>query len=513
MKKALSLLLAIVMVIGMLPMSALAAERKGGKITFETTFTEEMGVGDTFTVTATLSETPGIASFTNSLKWNPDVVEFNGFAKKKNGKPQTEVFASDCANVFNDETGIATSAADFDNEEEGILYVAEFTIIAEKGALGLGLVTTEHGAKFTFAAANGDDIDPEIDFSAIEGLTVGGKAVGPAMPEDAPFTAVTTNKGDAIEIQDEGEVEVSVWSAPHAATLYNVVVPAGATYADVTLTVPLTQMVTYNNGSLAGYYGPAGGGDGSGASFAIISTDDATTTIRIPMELELEGGDMSDGGTFSLVKNEEDDYYVAGPEYNGSWEAICYFSFEYAEEAGEVEEKYNITVDPNLVGGTIKATDEDGNEITKAAEGDYVFVTVTAAEGYTTNGAYYINGDIANDFMFQMPGKDVVLSANFTEAHTHDFKEVVNEDFRANDATCQHGTSYYKSCECGEVSEEIFYADDVVDHVYENGACKWCGAAEPVQNPGYTVTMGEDKEVTVGETVQIPVTIGHNNGG
>ena len=81
MKKAISWLLAIIMVISLLPMSALAAQipAEGGKIIFSTTFTNDMGVGDTFTVTATLDENPGMAAFTNRLKWNKDVVTLTAF--------------------------------------------------------------------------------------------------------------------------------------------------------------------------------------------------------------------------------------------------------------------------------------------------------------------------------------------------------------------------------------------------------------------------------------------------
>ena len=52
MKKALSLLLAFVMVLSLVPMTVFAAAAP--TIYFETNFTEDMTVGDTFYVTANL---------------------------------------------------------------------------------------------------------------------------------------------------------------------------------------------------------------------------------------------------------------------------------------------------------------------------------------------------------------------------------------------------------------------------------------------------------------------------
>ena len=93
-----------------------------------------------------------------------------------------------------------------------MIYVANFKIIADEGALGLGLTSTEFGEEFTFAGISTENAEdkyiytPVLDFTAISGLTVGGKAVGPAMPEDAPFTAITTDAGPVISIKEQGTV-------------------------------------------------------------------------------------------------------------------------------------------------------------------------------------------------------------------------------------------------------------------------------------------------------------------
>ena len=122
MKKSIAMLLAIVMVFSILPISVFATET-GGTITFATNFDNNLGKGDVFTVTATLSDNPGIASFTNILKWNNEVVKFTGFTRKTTGnkKPISEVFADDSITA-SDTTGGFAVALDYDNDISGLLY-------------------------------------------------------------------------------------------------------------------------------------------------------------------------------------------------------------------------------------------------------------------------------------------------------------------------------------------------------------------------------------------------------
>ena len=82
MKKALSMLLAIVMVLSMLNMSVFAASNP--TISLETDFTPDLEVGDTFTVTANLAGNTRFDGLALSLKWNENAVRFTGF--KKNGR-------------------------------------------------------------------------------------------------------------------------------------------------------------------------------------------------------------------------------------------------------------------------------------------------------------------------------------------------------------------------------------------------------------------------------------------
>ena len=500
MKKVLSMLLAIIMVFSLLSISAFAAET-GGKITFTTDFTNDLGVGDTFTVTATLSENPGIASFTNQFKWNEAVVEFLGFKEEYDEDEEADVIVSDIftASGWTFETnlnGTFTAARSNDRTKNGTLYVGEFKIIAEEGELGLGLTTTEFGQKFTFADSDGNDIMPELDFSAITGLTVGGKAVGPAMPDDVPFTAITTDAGPIVAIEEADWVN----DVPY----YIVTIPADAETAYVTAPDQVV-MEDWTTGELQATAYASDLSFSGEPLYISYNYEDTADGPKVEIPMNMWASDWSGEVELDFINT-----HAFGIEDAG-YACLGWISFVYDDGL----EEYNISIDENMVGGTIYACDEDGNEISKAKAGETVFVEVEANEGYTTTGAYYINGQIANDFMFVMPEEDVVLTATFQKQHTHVYdKEVAADKYLKDAATCQSGAVYYKSCECGEfaTTADTFVSGETVDHVYENGVCKWCGAAEPVQTSGYTFATSADVSAENGGTAVVHVKItGHSD--
>lgn len=99
-----------------------------------------------------------------------------------------------------------------------------------------------------------------------------------------------------------------------------------------------------------------------------------------------------------------------------------------------------------------------------------------------------------------------------TEApHTCVFDQKnTDSKFLKSEANCESPAVYYYSCTCGEKGTETFTSGEKGDHVYEGGVCTGCGQADPSVSQ-YTVALGEDKNVSAGETVEIPVTIGHTN--
>ena len=164
MKKVFSLLLAFVLVIGMLPMSVLAAGEEKLTISFETDFDSDMEVGDTFTVTCNLANNEIFGAMCLSLKWNEEVVQFNGF-KLKGRVMDSEVFDSALgytAPIVNHTEGIVTAVDILGYDLNGKLFVANFEIVGE-GELDIGL-KTDTGAEFKISNLEGTaDLPSVID--------------------------------------------------------------------------------------------------------------------------------------------------------------------------------------------------------------------------------------------------------------------------------------------------------------------------------------------------------------
>lgn len=514
MKKVMSLLLAIVMAIGLLPTAAFAAETDP-TISFDTTFEDTMTVGDTFTVTASLANNPGMATMTLSLKWNEDVVKFTGFATEYDEDLEedilvTDVFKTVWEPVVNYELGIIVAARAKDTKKEGTLFVANFEVVGS-GELGIGLKDTDR-TEFEMVNAAMEVIEPTIDYSAIENLSVaGGEDEGAAIPEGAPFTAITTDAGAAIAIEQQENVS---FNYADEVPYYIVTIPAGATTVYVTAPDQLI-LEDYTTGALQATAYAAdvvNGWSTLNISYDYEDTADGPK-VEIPMNMVATGW----SGEVELCFVEDEEGYLShafGIE-DSNYACLGLISFRYGEAGGEeTPETYSITIDPNLVGGTLTATDENDDPITEAAAGDVVYVTITPAAGYTGT-SYTINGELANDLLFQMPAENVVLSATFTAVHTCTYeKEVVDAKYLKTEATCQSGAIYYKSCECGEFAEtaETFISGDPVDCVYEDGACKWCGEAEPVQTPGYRFATSADVTAENGGTAVVHVKItGHSD--
>ncbi len=58
------------------------------------------------------------------------------------------------------------------------------------------------------------------------------------------------------------------------------------------------------------------------------------------------------------------------------------------------------------------------------------------------------------------------LAALKPNSHEHTFKDVATGNFLKTEATCESGSVYYKSCECGEKSEGTFTLSDKLPHDY-----------------------------------------------
>ncbi len=81
MKKLISMLLAVLMVVGMFPITALAEENPTITLTSNIS---EAEIGDTVEVTAAVANNPGFSSMVLSLQYDEEVLEFEGIKKEQN---------------------------------------------------------------------------------------------------------------------------------------------------------------------------------------------------------------------------------------------------------------------------------------------------------------------------------------------------------------------------------------------------------------------------------------------
>ena len=403
MKKVLSMLLAIAMIISMLPVSVFAANTP--TVSFETDFSNDLGVGNTFTVTANLENNPGVASVTLSLKWNEKAVAFTGFTM--NGRVmKSDVFdvtLGYTAPVVNNEKGIISASDAMGYDLNGALFTANFEIIAETGELGIGLKTGD-ATEFQMWDASRNDVGAVIDTSAISGLTVGGAAVGPEMPEDAPFTAITTDAGPIVAVEQMGDVEFNYGYVPY----YIVTIPADAETAYVTAPDQVV-MEDWNTGAMQATAYAADLSDLSTPLYISYNYEETVDGVVVEVPMCMVASDWSGEVELDFVNT-----HAFGIEDAG-YACLGLISFVYGE-AAEEEKIYSITIDENIVGGTITAQNENNEVITTAKEGDLVCLNIAADEGYTAKTwGYIFNGQTyhCENGAFNMPAGDVTLTATF----------------------------------------------------------------------------------------------------
>ena len=194
MRKLLALLLAMIMVVGLMPVSVLAADTEP-TISLTSDAGADLKIGDTFTVTAFLADNTGFGSLTLSLLWNSNVVKFTGFAKEWDEDAEDYKLMGSILGgtiVFNDESAKVTNARSNNSSKNGTIFVANFEVV------GYGdsdiRFDTSSGSVFTFATAAKDDIpaadiDCNVDVSAVEDLMITEPSQGGDEPEVPANTA------------------------------------------------------------------------------------------------------------------------------------------------------------------------------------------------------------------------------------------------------------------------------------------------------------------------------------
>lgn len=329
------------MIIGLLPVSVSAAGT--AEISFTTTFEDGMTVGDTFTVTASLANNPGVASVMLTLDWNSDAVQFTGFDKYEDDFPVSEVLeARGWTAVANHTLGIITASRTADNTSNGTLFTANFKIVGS-GDLNISLLDSETETTFMMNNATYEELDVTIDYSAIEGLTVAGGDEGAAIPEGAPFTAITTDAGNVLAIEEQEAVDFTGYSSFSGVPYYHVQIPEGATEIYVTHPDSVDPFCDASYNSAYGYYADTATWTGGGLTFAYEAVDGGYI-ITIPTVSEMDSDwDGTPDTEIAFVADEEGNisHAVAVEKTaDNNYDPICFFTFEYAVE--EVDDSFQM---------------------------------------------------------------------------------------------------------------------------------------------------------------------------
>ena len=176
--------------------------------------------------------------------------------------------------------------------------------------------------------------------------------------------------------------------------------------------------------------------------------------------------------------------------------------------------------DENGTHFNVFALNKDGDPWTLNA-GTIATITFTAKADASGDAAFNLVQEVGladYDTYEETPANLVNNAANVTVGapiHTCSYTEsVVDAKYLKTEATCQSGAVYYKSCTCGEFAEtaDTFVSGETVDHNYVDGACKWCGEAEPAQTSGYRFATSADVTAENGGTAVVHVKItGHSD--
>jgi len=318
---------------------------------------------------------------------------------------------------------------------------------------------------------------------------------GAEIPDGAPFTALTTDAGDAGTFKDMGTVDYTGYSTYSGVPYYHVTIPAGATKVYVTHPASEDPFADASYGSAYGYYAETESWTGSGTNFSFEAAEDGYI-ITLPLSLMMDtDGDWSADTEGSFVAD-EDGYvaYAVGVERN-DYSPICFFTFEYgAAEPGTHEHSYSeeVTTQPTCT--------EDGIKTFRCSCGDS-YTEPVAATGHS-----YDNGVVTTNPTCTEAGAKTFTCSQCAEGTTgHTKTETVpatghsyDDGVVAPEATCtEAGVKTYTCSQCAEGTTGHTKTETVpaTGHNYQNGKCENCGEVCPLQDENGAFQIGTYEEL------------------
>lgn len=369
MKKILSFLLALTLIIGVLPAAALAAGGSGAALKFTSDFSDSKGLNDTFKVTVSMVNNPGVACLTLVLDYNEDVVHFTGF--------ESTSFNGTSATV-NPAIAKYTWAPGVNATDDGTVFVANFTIVGY-GEPDICLNTGKDGNGVDlFEVYDEDDkaVSVTLDYSEIADIYVDrSEDVEVTVPDDAPFLDISLEEGKVLKITQMEDI----YDVPH----YRVYLPAGTEKVYITQehAYILENEQTYEASAWPFLWDFENEAPGFGNPFSEWEQlEDGSYKITYDVGAEGMGG----AETSCLT----DEYGVAAyaiSSQSGPETPVCFFTFAYP---------YGIFIE-DADNGTVEAAET-------GVAGDRIKLTVTPEEGYEL--------DLENTEVYALDDSEVTIT-------------------------------------------------------------------------------------------------------
>ena len=417
MRKLVSFLLAFAMIFSLV-VPAYAVDSQNPTISV-TADKKKIAAGEEIVLTVSIDKSfTDLNNYQFNLYYNPELFEFKS-AVKGDACALTS-FGVSIKDDFG-KTYIPITALDTDGLAISLDAgtVATLTFTAKEAVEGYGEFAIDAKEIIDYNTFDNYSVNATVNNVTV---TVGNPpAVGPVIPDTAPFSAVTADIVGAITVEECGSVSLNPFAAyggqPYAAKHYHVTVPEGTTEVyiryDNGLAGFTSQSFVYPENAVAAVYASVNHESEddyeSGMSeLRYVEAGDDYTLLAFPLPVFPD--DM--GQEYSAIKTYDEEgeellYYAVGPGGPESTGGIVseVFTFEYVEAVDE--DAHTITVvKPD--GGTVMA------DKTTAIAGAYVNLTYTPDKGYRFK-YFLINGVVSylENGVLQMPDADVTVSAVF----------------------------------------------------------------------------------------------------